>query len=42
MKLRYLFSVKVLTAQVERSDPPRCTVEIADSVGLDEIAAAEA
>ena len=28
--------------QVERSDPPRCTVKIADSADLDEIAADEA
>ena len=35
-------SAPPLTMQVERSDPPRCTVSITDSVGLDEFAAAEA
>ena len=34
-------SAPPLTMQVEQSDPPRCTVEIADSADLDEIAAAE-
>ena len=31
-----------LTMQVEQSDPPRCTVSIADRAGLDVFAAAEA
>ena len=35
-------SVPPLTMQVERSDPPCCTVKIADSTDLDELAAAEA
>ncbi|MDE2807169.1 MAG: hypothetical protein OXN90_02010 [Gemmatimonadota bacterium] len=35
-------SAPPLTMQVEQSDPPRCTVSIADRAGLDEIAAAEA
>ena len=35
-------SAPPLTMQVERSDPPRCTVKIADSADLDEIAADEA
>ena len=35
-------SAPPLTMQVERSDPPRCTVKIEDSADLDEFAAAEA
>ena len=35
-------SAPPLTMQVERSDPPRCTVKITDSASLDELAAAEA
>ena len=35
-------SAPPLTMQVERSDPPRCTVKIADSADLDELAVAEA
>lgn len=35
-------SAPPLTMQVEQSDPPRCTVSIADRAGLDEIAVAAA
>ena len=35
-------SAPPLTMQVERSDPPCCTVSITDSTDLDEFAAAEA
>ena len=35
-------SAPSLTMQVEQSDPPRCTVSITDSAGLDVLAAAEA